>query len=375
MTNQPLPPSLTDLDAALAELLRPLTVVPSRMVPLAKSRGLIAAASPPPDQPFPPCMIASIDGWACNALDLIGASPMSPVPLTAPPSWVEVGQALPDGCDAVLQGKLVQKNGPFWIAIGEAMPGEGVIRRGEHLAAGSAILRAGHCIGAADILLAEILGASTLSCHIPKVRVIDVSDSREPGPSCRFVRSWLGQIGAEVEASSSLGRNAAHLATMIDETKADLTVTIGGTGQGRRDETAAAIAQAGRLAAHGIAFSSCLTAGFGWRDDHPIIALPAAPEAAMIGCLGLLTPVIDRLSGRQAVQPLCLPLTRKITSPVGLAELALFRRQGDGWMPIAVGRLSLDQLRRADGWVIVPSGDEGYPAGEIIGARPVGNLG
>lgn len=365
--------TLTDLDAALAGLLDRLNPVASCRVALADAAGLIAAEDPAQTAALPGHTSARIDGWACHALDLIGASPMSPVPFSAPPAWVEAGDPLPDGCNAVLRPDEVQKNGPFHLAISEAIPAEGTIRPGEHLPGGSLLVQPGQRISIADILLAEAAMTHDLPCRIPRIHLMDINGQVGEGPSVRFVRAWLQGQGVQVETITSPGRTASDIAPLITAKGADLTVIIGGTGQGHKDETAAAIARAGQLVAHGIAFSSCQTACTGWHQDHPVIALPGAPESAFAGCLGLLTPVIARLSGQRETPLLHLPLLRKISSAVGLSELVLMQRGTDGWQPMTVGRLTLDQLRRADGWLIVPAGNEGYPSGTILGARPLVN--
>ena len=44
-----------------------------------------------------------MDGWAFRALDLVGASAYSPLPLANAPIWVETGDAMPEGCDCVVE--------------------------------------------------------------------------------------------------------------------------------------------------------------------------------------------------------------------------------------------------------------------------------
>src|SRR5512144_1547396 len=95
---QRLPPSLTPLDAALAGLLRELPPVAPIALPLADALGCVAAEMPVL-KAYPPHDIAAVDGWALRANDLVGASSYSPLPLTAPPVWVEAGDAMPAACD------------------------------------------------------------------------------------------------------------------------------------------------------------------------------------------------------------------------------------------------------------------------------------
>jgi hypothetical protein len=58
-----------------------------------------------------------------------------------------------------------------------------------------------------------------------------------------------------------------------------------------------------------------------------------------------------------------LPLGRKIASSVGIAEVALLRREQDAWLPLAVGDLPFETIARADAWLLVSGDSEGYAAG------------
>ena len=64
----------------------------------------------PPLKPHPPHDIAATDGWALRANDLVGASSYSPLPLTTAPVWVEAGDAMPEGCDCVLDSDSVDQS-------------------------------------------------------------------------------------------------------------------------------------------------------------------------------------------------------------------------------------------------------------------------
>src|SRR5690606_37912032 len=103
---------LTSLEAALAALLDGVSPVAPGVVPLDQAFGRVAAEMPAIAPTLPERDIAAIDGWACRALDLVGASAYSPLPLPALAAWVETGDVMPEGCDCVLQADLVDCSGP-----------------------------------------------------------------------------------------------------------------------------------------------------------------------------------------------------------------------------------------------------------------------
>jgi molybdopterin biosynthesis enzyme len=100
----------------------------------------------------------------------------------------------------------------------------------------------------------------------------------------------------------------------------------------------------------------------------PVVALPGAPDSALAAWWTLALPVLDQLSRRRPRPRLALALARKIASSVGIAEIVLLQAQQGHWMPLAAGDLSLDALARADAFVVVPGGSEGFAAGSPVDA-------
>jgi molybdopterin biosynthesis enzyme len=94
----------------------------------------------------------------------------------------------------------------------------------------------------------------------------------------------------------------------------------------------------------------------------PVIVVPGAPDQALAVWWTIVLPVLDRLGERQR-GTLSLPLARKIASGVGVAEIVLLQRSDETWTPLAIGDLPLQSVARADAWLLVPGGSEGYAAG------------
>jgi molybdopterin biosynthesis enzyme len=355
--------ALTSLDAALAALLDGVAPVAPSLAALDQAFGRIAAEMPALPHPQPAHAIAASDGWACRALDLVGASPYSPVALSAAPAWVEWGDMMPQGCDCVLRADLVDCSGPIPQAAGEAAPGEGVRRAGEHIAAGRPVALAGRSLSATDLLVARKAGYRELAVRAPRVRVIDVAASNNETFSTCLIADSLKASGATVVATETKARNQASIAAALDGEACDLLLLIGGTGDGRTDVTAEALARRGVLLAHRIAIRPGGTTAIGRLGGMPIVALPGSPDQAFAAFLALVQPVLDRLAGRSERRPVLLPLSRKIASTVGIGEIALLRQDQGGWTPLAVGDFSLEAMRLAEAWLAIPGGSEGYAAG------------
>jgi molybdopterin molybdotransferase len=366
-TTQRLPASLTPLDAALAVLLDGLSPVAPRELPLGEALGCVAAEVPAL-KALPARDIAAADGWAFRARDLVGASSYSPLPLAQPPVWVEAGDAMPGGCDCVVDADLVEAAGPIVHVVAEAFPGQGVRRAGEDIAEGNRVIAAGTPVRATDLLVARVAGSKAFAVCRPRLRLVGVPTTAGTDATAQLIAELAEAAGATVMRAETTGRDTASIATTLDASACDLLIIVGGTGVGRSDATVEALAARGKVLAHGVALRPGPTAAIGKIAGIPVIALPGAPDQALAGWWTLALPVLDRLSARQPRSMLRLPLARKIASGVGVAEIVLLEQVENTWVPLASGELSLDAIARADAWLAVPAGSEGFAAGTPVDA-------
>ena len=361
---QRLPISLTPLDRALDALLD--GVEPVSPVELALGEALHGiAAGMPPLEAYPSCDTATTDGYAFCARDLVGASSYAPLPLSTSPVWVEAGGAMPDGCDCVLDPDSIDMSGPMPQVLTEAIPGQGVRRAGGGIAAGSLIATAGRRVLPRDLLMARAAGLTRLKVRRPRLRIVNV-----PGGSMTagLIAESARAAGAETASFTAAGRDAGSIAAALDDSACDLLLIVGGSGVGRTDATVTALAARGKILAHGIALHPGHTAAVGRLRETPVLVLPGAPDQALAAWWTLALPVIDRLSGRRRRKTVSWPLARKIASHVGIAEIVLLERKQERWLPLAVGELSLDAIARAEAWLVVPGGSEGFAAGSPLDA-------
>jgi molybdopterin molybdotransferase len=369
---QRLPASLTPLDVALAALLRQLAPVTPVELPLAQALACVAADMPPL-QAVPPCNTAAADGWALRSRDLVGASSYSPLPLAIAPVWVEAGDAMPDACDCVIDADSVEASGPMVQVLAEAIPGQGVRRIGGDIAAAGFAIAAGCSVRPLDLLIARAAGLERLNVRRPRLHVVNIPAASGATATAQLISDSARAAGAGVVLTEAAGRDAASVAAALDTGACDLLLTIGGSGVGRSDATIAALARRGEVVAHGIALQPGRTAAVGRIGTVPVIALPGAPDQALAAWWTLALPVLDRLSARRPRPVTTLPLARKIASSVGLAEIVLLESKQGAWLPLVVGELSLEAIARADAWLLVPGGSEGFAAGSPVDAYMLRN--
>jgi molybdopterin biosynthesis enzyme len=246
----------------------------------------------------------------------------------------------------VLDEDAVDCTGPMAQALTEAVPGQGVHRKGDATADAGSIVRAwwpGRAVDAA---------------RRPRLRVVNV-----PGGTitATLIANSLRETGATVVFAEPATRDRAAVAELLDGRDCDLVIIVGGSGAGRTDAAVIALAGRGEVIAHGLALQPGRTAAVGLIGSTPVIAVPGAPDAALAVWWTLVLPALDRLTGRQRAA-VTRPLARKIASQIGIAELVLLGEKEGAWMPLAIGDLPFATIAKARAWLLVPGFSEGYAA-------------
>jgi len=363
---QRLPFSLTPLDTALAALLE--GVHPAAITELSPHDALgCVLAEMAPLGGYPQHEIALVDGWALRASDLIGASAYTPLPLSAPPRWVEAGDPIPTDCDCVIDADGVDLSGPLPQVTTEAPPGYGMRRRGEDFPHGF-VVAPGMQLRPLDIVLARAGGVRKLKVRRPRVRVINVPAISGATETAELIAETARCAGADVKLADAISRDATSVGDALGTTACDLLVTVGGSGVGRTDATVIAIKDRGEVIAHGLALRPGATSAVGRIGKTPVIALAGAAASALAAWWTLGLPVLDRLSTGKPRETTILPLARKLASSVGIAEIALLERSNANWAPLAIGDLSLQAIAKASAWLAIPGSSEGFAAGTPVGA-------
>jgi molybdopterin molybdotransferase len=367
---QRLPASLTPLDVALAALLDRLEPVAPVALPLADALGCVAADMPPLPA-YPARDIAAADGWALRARDLVGASSYSPLALATSPVWAEAGDPMPEACDCVVDADSVDRSGAMFEALAEAIPGQGVRRIGDDVAGGN-FIGSGRPVRPLDLLLARAAGMQTLNVRRPRLRIVNIPAAGE-AVTAHLIAEIIRMAGADTVGIEAAARDTESIAKALDAGACDLLLTVGGSGAGRGDAAITALAQRGEVIAHGVALQPGRTCAIGRIGKTSVIALPGAPDQALAVWWTLALPALDRLAARQPRPTVTLPLQRKIASGVGIAEIVLLENRDQSWLPLASGDLPLEAIARADAWLAVPGGSEGFAAGTPVNAYMLRN--
>jgi molybdopterin biosynthesis enzyme len=314
--------------------------------------------------------IAMLDGWAIDADTTLGAGGYTPALLMQTPTRIEVGQPMPPGTDSVAPYDAIKLKNGYAEALMTINPGDGVLAAGGDCDPAIPLRRAGDRLSLTDIAAFAAAGIARITVREPRIRVLPLRGSAITNAAARLIVGDIERRGG----AGRLDDPGRDLGAVLGAESADAIVVIGGTGNGRNDNSVQILAREAWVAVHGIAMTPGETAALGFSTQRPVLMLPGRLDAALAVWLLVGRRILERLAAathHKDGDPLeTLPLARKVTSTVGLTEMVPVRRVGGKAEPLAVRYLPLSALTRSDGWILVPADSEGYSEGTAVAVRP-----
>jgi molybdopterin molybdotransferase len=358
--------SLTPLAEILLRLDTLVQPVATQDVALNAATGAILAVDVVAPVDMPLHSTALHDGWAISSEAVIDASPYSPTILSSLPVWMDAGQPMPAGTDAILPADAVAAaNGNVEVYASLAQK-EGVLPARFDAAKETILFKAGKRLRAIDVAVLSTLAFDIIRIRAPRVTIISASAPRIETDTVAPV------IADAVRARSGVPEIArlTELEAILSKPDTDAIITIGGTGAGKNDKAVKLLESLGNVEFHGFGISPGQTAALGSVNGCPVLMLPGRLDAALAAFLVVGSRLMARLTGSKengTVQP--ISLTRKVTSTIGLADIVFVRHVANGIEPLGSGIFPLQALMQADGWILIPSGSEGVAAGTKVEMR------
>jgi molybdopterin molybdotransferase len=382
------------LDDVIAWIDGCTTALGAEEVPLAQAAGRALARDVAAAADLPACDRAAADGFALNADETVGASAYNPLPFRLVEAaagvvpgcavQVESGDPLPAGADAVvrLEHAAVDTAGAVAV-IAPVSPGNEVERGGSHAVRGSALVAAGRrldpgeigLLAAAGVDRVPVVAKPRVRCLVYADRLTDPGDTPAPGAvydvNGLMLAALVERDGGVVVDRRIVPRNRGALREALASPGSDLILVAGGTGPGPGDEAAAALAEAGELAVHGVALRPGETAGTGRVNGVPVFLLPGPPAACLWAYEIIAGRALRLLAGLSPELPfpsVTLSAARKIVSEIGMVEVCPVRCTRDGAVEpvVSFAEAGLSAAAQAHGFVLVPEASEGYPRGAPV---------
>lgn len=375
---------------------------------------------------------SAMDGFAVRAHETDGALATAPVTLQYDQQtvYIDTGDPLPGWANAVIPIENVEpvdKGGnvaddarkPAAIRIRAAVPPWAHVRpMGEDMVATQLVLPAGHTLRPVD--LGAIAGCGHDEVRVarkPKVAVIptgtELVEIGQPVQSGDIIEYNSMVMAAQVNAWGGVATRFEIVPDDFDRIREvvaeaaqthDLILLNAGSSAGSEDFSAGVVEALGELLVHGVAVrpghpvilgviarkpegATKQSSTKGEIASHPtearndinavvpIIGVPGYPVSAALTGEIFVEPLIARWLGRRPEEPVELEatLTRKMTSPAGDDDYVRVAvgKVGDKVLaaPLSRGSGVITSLVRADGIVIVPSGEQGMSAGEKVDVR------
>jgi molybdopterin molybdotransferase len=391
---------------AVAQLCDGLPTVEGAVdVPLAQAARAVLAQDLPAPIDLPAFDNSAMDGYALRHADLADAAPLREAGRSyaghGHAGWVEpgtcvrimTGAPLPQGADTVVVFEDVDViDGSIRVRVTPA-PGANIRRRGEHVARGSVVLRAGSHLSDAGIALAASVGCERLAVR-PRLRVGVLSTGDEladpPQPLAAagsydanrpLLRAGCAGLGFDVQDLGICGDCGSDFTTALErafDAQCDALLISGGAAQGDAD----IVRQAG-----GVQFLPLnLRPGRGVAHARLqrgaqrllLIGLPGNVVAAFVMFHLIARPVLLHLAGAwpRPLPRLRAPLAAATQVRGGRIDIRRGRIDHDGRVELLKeqGSAMLRTVVEADCLVELGPADR-YAAGDLVDVIPLALLG
>jgi putative molybdopterin biosynthesis protein len=376
--------TVTSLADALDLFGTAFSCTPSRdRVPLTESVGRVTAEPIFARYSVPEVHLAAMDGIAVVSSETEGAGEQHPVTLDRA-ARVNTGNVVPREFDAVIMIEDVHLEGERFTIRKAVPPWQHVRPAGEDIGESEMALPSRHRIRPHEIGALATYGVTEVSVLTVKVGLIPtgselVPHGTHPAPgqvvesNTVMAEAVLRGLGATctryppVKDDPDLIRSAIQSAVREN----DVVIISAGSSAGTRDYTAEVIAEIGEVLVHGVAIKPGKPVIIGRIDKKPIIGMPGYPLSALTVLREIITPLINRFGLRvPGTEHIDATLTGTIHKDIGSDEFVLcsIGRIGDRWVISPQSRGAGVQMSavRANAFLKIPSGTEGYEAGEHV---------
>lgn len=335
---------------------------------------------------------SAMDGIAVRAEQTVSARNDKPLRLKRGVDfeYVDTGQRIPDGFDAVVMIERVNVIDEDTVEIREAVfPGKHVRDVGEDFKESDLVLPENAKI--APEAIAALLNTGNLKVHVkrkPKCVYIPVgselvpadgelSGDQVPESNSQMFKGYIQKWGGEAHVWPIVKNETALMKEALAQAvkEFDLIAIGAGTSKGREDLTATVVAELGQILVHGVAYHPGHPILLGLLEGgkpKPVIGLPGYAVACWLGLMQFVRPLFEKyfkvaLSRETTVKGV---LARNINSILNAREFVRVKLEKTerGYLvyPLPGGASRLSSLIKADGIVEVPEEREGLQKGEEV---------
>ncbi|MBW1913354.1 MAG: molybdopterin biosynthesis protein [Deltaproteobacteria bacterium] len=367
-------------------------------IPADESLGRVTAEPIFAKRSSPAYHSAAMDGIAVRAEKTYGTTEISPSTMTLDRDavWINTGQAIPEGYDAVIMIEQVHQLDDNTIELrSPAYPWQHIRKVGEDIVATQLLLPQNHMIRPYD--MGALISAGILVLKVrkkPKVAII-------PSGS-ELVQLKELKDSDQLKNNQIIESNSATLAGLVREShsepivydivpdeedklreilkkavnsKADLIIINAGSSAGSKDYTANIIAELGEVFVHGVAMMPGKPTILGAIKGKPVVGNPGYTVSSVLSFDQFVRPVLHSMQGVPPPCPQTIQVvpSRNIPSKMGIEEFLRVHigKVGDRTVatPLSRGAGTITTLTKAEGILRIPALSEGVTHEEEVRAE------
>jgi len=362
------------------------------------SSGRVTAESVFAKRSAPSYHASAMDGIAVRAEETYGTTERLPrtLRLGEDAVWVNTGQPLPKGFDAVIMVEKVHELDDSRLEIhAPAYPWQHVRKVGEDIIATQLLFPQDHRIRPYDV--GALISGGIFSVKVWKrPRVVIIPTGSELLRHTQMEEGTTPEAGQIIEYNSlvlsSLVRECGGIPVVYDiipdvqdeiravlaravDSEADVVIVNAGSSAGSKDYTVHMVREMGEILVHGVAMMPGKPTILGVVNGKPVVGNPGYAVSAAFSFDQFVKPLLHNLQGTLApkVESVKVQPTRDIPSKIGIEEFLRVNigKVGERYVatPLARAAGSITTLTRAEGVLRIPQLSEGITQGQEIEAQ------
>lgn len=306
---------------------------------------------------------------------------------------VMTGAPVPAGADRVVMQEHVTVSGSSVTLSVNAQAKSNIRLRGEDVARGSVMLKAGTRLSPGHQALLTAVGIPSVPVIVrPRVALLSTGDELiEVGQPLGegqiydtnrpMIRALLKDMGLDVTDYGIVDDDPNEIQAVLTAAAGahDLVVTSGGASGGCADHLTEAVAKCGDMRFWKLNMRPGKPIGFGQIAGCPVLALPGNPVAAAAGFAIVGRHIINRMQGTPGRRGhLRLRFQGSYSKPQGRVQVLMARViMGDDGLPVAVAALSSQSsasysaLSQADGFALLHADQTQVEDGDQVDVIPL----
>ncbi len=380
-------------------------------VPLEQALDRVLAVDVTAKEDIPPFPRSLVDGYAVRVKDTYGAREGTPAFLQVRGEvlvgetteklvgdgesfYVATGAMIPDGADGAVMVEYTRQAGAAIEVTRTVRRGENICFTGEDLRKGQVVLEKGQVISPFDVGVLAALGVTRIPVrHQPVCGLVSSGNEITPADGVleagkvRDINTHT--VSGLIKRQGCLVRFAGIAKDTVDDIaskllavrECDAILLSGGSSKGQGDFMTTAVERlGGKILFHGLNIKPGKPTIFASLWDKPVFGLPGHPVSCAMVVMRFVQPLLTRMKGeRRPGLPRTVwgTLTTNIPSAYGIEEyvrVSVERKEGPTPLvtPIFAKSSVISTLSKADGYVVVPEGQEGVEAGVEVEVLPLG---